>query len=153
MSDTNANELSYEIKIQRINETPGIKIDSDSRAETYWRESVTQSAWYDPEREMLVAVLLNTKLATIGHSLVSLGTLNESIAHPRDVFRAAVALGAYGVIVMHNHPSGDPTPSVADEKLTLRLIECGKILGIPVLDHVVVGDGCAHSFKANGFRF
>ena len=75
---------------------------------------------------------------------VSVGSLNASIVHPRELFKEAVRLSAAAVIVVHNHPSGDPTPSGADLQLTRRLVRAGDVLGIEVLDHVVIGDGGAH---------
>ena len=95
---------SCEIRVSRINETssPVDKLDAPERALEYWREVIAKMPWYDPEREMVVVIILNTKYAPQGHGLVSVGTLNESVAHPRDVFRPAIAAGAYAVIVMHS---------------------------------------------------
>ena len=76
---------------------------------------------------------------------VSVGSLNASIVHPRELFKEAVRLSAASVVVVHNHPSGDPTPSGADIQLTRRLVRAGDVLGIEVLDHVVIGDGGAHA--------
>jgi len=98
---------TFEVRVQRLNETPGsMRVDDASSAATYWREKITAMPWYDPEREMCVAVMLNTRLSPVGHTLVGIGTLNECTVHPRDVFRAAVAMAAYAVLVIHNHPSG-----------------------------------------------
>ena len=71
--------------------------------------------------------------------MVSIGSMNESIAHPREIFRPVVATGAYGIILLHNHPSGDPSPSEADTRLTRRLAEAASILQVGLLDHVIVG--------------
>jgi DNA repair protein RadC len=76
---------------------------------------------------------------------VSVGSLNASIVHPRELFRDAVRASAAAVVVVHNHPSGDPTPSGADIQLTRRLVKAGDVLGIEVLDHVVIGDGGEHA--------
>ena len=78
---------------------------------------------------------------------VSVGNLNTSIVHPREVFRSAVKKGAAAIIVLHNHPSGNPAPSRNDIDVTRRLTETGKLLGIPVLDHLIIGDGTYLSFK------
>jgi DNA repair protein RadC len=75
-----------------------------------------------------VAVLLNAKLRMIGYHVVSVGSLNEALAHPRKIFRAAILAGAYALILMHNHPSGDPTPSEADRRLTKNIREVAGIL-------------------------
>lgn len=89
-------------------------------------------------REMFVAALLNGRHELIREVTVSVGCLTSSIVHPREVFRRAVREAAAAVLFVHNHPSGDPTPSDEDRRLTERLVEAGRILGIRVLDHVVV---------------
>jgi DNA repair protein RadC len=90
-------------------------------------------------KESLRVVLLDTRYHLIGTQEVSLGSVNESIAHPRDVFRPAIVASAYAVIVAHNHPSGDPSPSQSDHSLTRRLIEAAELLQIKLLDHVIIG--------------
>lgn len=131
---------TYEVRVQRLNECPGsLKVDAPGEALAYWREKITKAPWHDPEKEMLVAILLNTRYVAVGHAMVSIGSMNESIAHPREIYRPAVATGAYGLILMHNHPSGDPSPSEADTRLTRRLAEASNILQIGLLDHVIVG--------------
>ena len=154
MSDTLRYKRStYEVRVQRLNESAGtLRIDTPEHAVSYWREKVTVAPWYDPEKEMLVVLTLNTRLIVTGHSMVSLGTLNESIAHPRDVFRAAVALGAYAIVLMHNHPSGDPLPSTADRELTRQLKQGARLLQIQLLDHVIVGTGTRLETKHFSFK-
>jgi DNA repair protein RadC len=90
-------------------------------------------------KESLRVVLLDTRYHLIRIEEVSLGSVNESIAHPRDVFRPAVVASAYAVIVVHNHPSGDPSPSQSDHSLTRRLVEAAELLQIKLLDHVIIG--------------
>lgn len=90
------------------------------------------------------------KLTYLDEEFISKGTVNKTIAMPREVFRRAVKLGATSIIIAHNHPSGDSTPSREDVVLTERMVECGKILGIEVLDHIVVGHGDYFSLKQNG---
>jgi DNA repair protein RadC len=90
-------------------------------------------------KESLRVILLDTRYHHIGTEQVSLGSVNESIAHPRDVFRPAVVASAYAVIVVHNHPSGDPSPSQSDHSLTRRLVEAAELLQIKLLDHVIIG--------------
>lgn len=92
------------------------------------------------ERERFLALLLDGKHRLLRQIVVSEGTLNSSLVHPRDVFGAAVREGAGALIVVHNHPSGDPEPSHEDLALTQRLREAGELLGIPLLDHVVIAD-------------
>ena len=81
---------------------------------------------------------------------VSSGSLNASIVHPRELFQRAILANCAAVIVAHNHPSGDPSPSPEDISLTRKLIEAGELLDIPVLDHVILGYGCYASFKEKG---
>jgi DNA repair protein RadC len=90
-------------------------------------------------KESLRIILLDTRYNLVRVEQVSLGSLNESIAHPRDIFKPAVLYSAYAVIVVHNHPSGDPSPSQADHSLTRRLREAAEILQIKLLDHVIIG--------------
>lgn len=89
--------------------------------------------------ESLRVLLLDTRHGLLEEREVSRGSLNESIAHPREIFRPAIAKGAYAIAVAHNHPSGDPQPSEADRRLTRRLAEAGTLLQIPLVDHVIIG--------------
>lgn len=90
-------------------------------------------------KESLRVILLDTRYHLLRIQEVSLGSVNESIAHPRDVFRPAVISSAYAVIVVHNHPSGDPSPSQSDHSLTRRLAEAAELLQIKLLDHIIIG--------------
>ena len=124
--------------------------DIPQQAVDYWRAHIATAAHFNPDVECLAVLLLNTKMRVRGHHLVSIGSLNEAMAHPREVFRAAVIGAAYAVIVMHNHPSGDPTPSDADRRITQVFAEAGKILRIHVTDHIVVGHEKYSSFREAG---
>ena len=93
----------------------------------------------DMDREVFLAIYLDVKNIPIGHQIVHIGTLTESMVHPREVIKTAMLLNAARIIVAHNHPSGDPTPSREDIKITKRLVEAGHIVGIPFLDHVIIG--------------
>ena len=142
---------SYEIRVQRLNETPDApKLESPDLAFKYWQEVITKMPWYIPDREVCVAITLNTRHRVTGHSLISIGSLNESILHCRDTFRSACVLNAYAIVVMHNHPSGEVSPSDADHRVTRRLAEAAQILQINLLDHVIVGDNARFSFKEAG---
>jgi DNA repair protein RadC len=99
------------------------------------------------KKEHFVAVYLNAKNRMIKKETVSIGTLNSSLVHPREVFQPAVALFAASIILVHNHPSGDLEPSEEDVSLTRRLIEAGRIMGIDILDHVIIGSGGFLSMK------
>jgi DNA repair protein RadC len=91
------------------------------------------------QRESLRVLLLDTRLHLLRMEEIALGSLNESIAHPREIFRPALIHAAFAVVVVHNHPSGDPSPSEADHRLTRRLAEAAKILQITLLDHIIIG--------------
>lgn len=97
------------------------------------------------DREHFLTLALNTKNRLLRIIEVSIGSLNASIVHPRELFKESVRLSAASVIVVHNHPSGDPTPSGADVQLTRRIVKAGDVLGIEVLDHVVIGCGGEHA--------
>lgn len=133
------------------------------------RETLTKSKIDSPElvyqllgpemralnRESLRVILLDTRYHLMRIEEISLGSLNESIAHPREIFRPALIYSAYALIVAHNHPSGDPSPSEADHRLTRRLSEAARLLQISLLDHVIIGspDGekpSFYSFKEAG---
>ncbi len=100
--------------------------------------------------EQFGIVLLDTKHRAIKTLLVSIGTLDASLVHPREVFREAAAGGAAAIVLFHNHPSGDPTPSREDEMLTRRLVGAGELMGIEVIDHLVLADTRYCSFKETG---
>jgi DNA repair protein RadC len=91
-------------------------------------------------QECFIVIALNAKNRVIEKHLVSLGTVSSTLVHPRECFRALIQSGASATILAHNHPSGDPTPSSEDIKITRQLISAGEIMGIKVLDHVIVGD-------------
>ena len=102
-------------------------------------------------KEYFNALLLNSKGVMICEENISIGDLSGSIVHPREAFRSAVNKSAAAVIFIHNHPSGDPSPSGEDILITKRLCEAGRILGIQVFDHVIIGDGVHVSLKEEGY--
>jgi DNA repair protein RadC len=102
------------------------------------------------KHELFKVILLDGKNRIIRDSTISEGSLTVSIVHPREVFNPAIRDSAGSVIFIHNHPSGDPTPSREDHQLTKRLVACGELLGIKVLDHLVVGDARYFSFADQG---
>nr|WP_308162222.1 DNA repair protein RadC [Bacillus sp. ISL-18] len=102
-------------------------------------------------QEHFVCLFLNTKNQVIHKQTVFIGSLNASIVHPREVFREALKRSAASIIALHNHPSGDPTPSKEDIDVTKRLVECGKIIGIDLLDHLIIGENKFVSLKEKGY--
>ncbi|MEG0732347.1 MAG: DNA repair protein RadC [Vagococcus sp.] len=101
----------------------------------------------DYQQEHLLVLYLNTKNEVLKKQTVFIGSLNQSVAHPREIFRIAVKCAAARVIVVHNHPSGNPNPSKQDIAFTHRLVECGKLIGIDVLDHLIIGENSYISMK------
>lgn len=102
------------------------------------------------DREHFGVLLLNTKNVVLTYETITIGTLNSSPVHPRELFKSAIRRSAASVILVHNHPSGDPTPSREDINLTKRMAEAGKIIGIEVLDHIIIGDNKFISLKSQG---
>lgn len=129
-------------KLEGFTDEPKRKIRSP--ADVY---SLLYPKMREHKREKLVALLLDTKNQVIREETISIGTLNANIVHPREVFKAALMESSASVIISHNHPSGDPTPSREDIAVTEKLVEGGKMLGIDVLDHVIIGDGRYVSLK------
>lgn len=116
---------------------PGIRSSADACRKV--REATRKAP-----QEAFWALFLNNRNQVVARKELCRGTVNMCITHPRDVFREAVAHNAAAVIVAHNHPSGDPSPSMEDVHLTEQLVQAGKIVGIPLLDHVVVSEtGCS----------
>ncbi len=102
------------------------------------------------QQEELWIAVLDMKNHLIYKQAISRGTLNGSPVHPREVFAVAIRNSGAGIILLHNHPSGDPAPSPEDRKVTLQMLEAGKLLGIPLLDHIIIGTGAYFSFKDQG---
>lgn len=105
----------------------------------------------DYQQEHLLCLYLNTKNEIIKKETLFIGSLNQSVAHPREIFKGAVRVSAARVIVVHNHPSGNPRPSQQDLAFTRRLIDCGKLMGIELLDHLIIGHGRYLSLREEGF--
>ncbi|MGG7175888.1 JAB domain-containing protein [Clostridium neonatale] len=99
------------------------------------------------DREELIVACLNAKNEVNSINVVSIGSLNNSIVHPREVFKTAILSNAASIVMIHNHPSGDVTPNKEDKEITLRIKESGTILGICLLDHIIIGNDTYYSFK------
>ena len=132
-----------EFKVMSLRECPVpesmLYCETPEQAANYWRLHIASSPQFNPECECLAALMLNTRHRVKGHQLVTIGTMDTCLVHPREVFRGAVVAAASALILMHNHPSGEPTPSDADIKVTRDLIRAGQLLKIEVLDHVIMG--------------
>src|SRR5437763_16731505 len=105
-----------EFKVIRIREcvAPSQEIQTPETAVEYWNQNIATAPWFDESKECLVVLILNTRRRIIGHNLVSLGGLDNCIAHAREVFRPAIVAAGSAIIIMHNHPSGDASPSEAE---------------------------------------
>ena len=103
------------------------------------------------KKEQFLVVYLDTKCKCIGYERVSEGSLNASIVHPREVYKGPICKSDYSIIVLHNHPSGEPIPSKEDLQITAKLKDTGDIVGIRLLDHIIIGDGCFISLKEQGY--
>ena len=125
--------------------------DTPEAAAAYWRLHVPHAEAFDPECECFTVLLLNTRRRIKAHHLVSVGTHDTLLVHPLQVFRLAIMTSAAALVLVHNHPSGDPAPSEADIKVTRDLIRAGQLLKIEVLDHVVLGNPRHVSLRELGF--
>jgi len=124
--------------------------DTPDKAAAYWREHIPTHPYFNRDVECFAVLLVNTRRKILGHILISTGTLDTILVHPREVFRPAIIAAAAAIVLMHNHPSGDPAPSEADIKVTRDLIRAGQLLKIDVLDHIVMGQ--AGGDDATGYR-
>jgi DNA repair protein RadC len=145
----------YEYKVTALRECPMPEnqalCDNAQRAVEYWQRHVPTHPYFNPEVECLVVLMLNTRRRVKGHYLVSIGLADTLLCHPREIFRTAVITSASAIILMHNHPSGDPTPSEADIRTTRDLIRAGQLMKIEVLDHIIVGRPNHQSLREQGF--
>ncbi len=108
-----------------------------------------KNLFFDVKQELFYCLYLDNKNVVIERKLLFMGTINRSVVHPREIFKNAYLTSASGIICLHNHPSGDITPSLEDKRLTKALVEIGQIQNIPVLDHVIIGEDNYFSFVEN----
>jgi DNA repair protein RadC len=145
----------HEFKVTALRECPtpdALQLcDTPEKAADYWRLHVAGNPYFNPECECLAVLILNTRRRVKGHHIVSIGTMDTILVHPREIFRVAIVTAASALIVMHNHPSGESTPSEADIKVTRDLIRAGQLLKMEVLDHVIVGTGNHSSLRSLGY--
>jgi DNA repair protein RadC len=142
----------HEFKVVCVREcmAPLHPLDTPRQAADYWHANIPCAPWFDPCKEALVVRVLNTRRRILGHNLVALGTLDSVNVHAREVFKPAIAISAHALILMHNHPSGDSSPSDADIKVTRDLIRAGQLLKIELLDHLIIGEKTT-SLKSLGY--
>lgn len=130
-----------EFKVMRVRDcgTPADIVDTPDRVFDYWKANVATAPWFDPAKEAFVVLILNTRRRILGHNLVALGGLDNVAVHPREVFRPVIVAAGSAIILAHNHPSLDSSPSEADIRVTRDLVGAGKLLKIEILDHVIIG--------------
>lgn len=122
-----------------------IQLDSAKAVADYYMEQLRYE-----EREILLICMFDTKCRLIGDEMISIGTVSKSLVSPREVFLKAVEHHAVHIILLHNHPSGVPEPSLADMRATEQIRQCGDLLGIRLSDHIIIGDHQYYSFKEHG---
>lgn len=145
-----------EAKLQtvRVCETPAPEATNPEKCAALWHAHIPQTSWYEEGREQLVVFTLDTRHRCTGFFLISVGTLNESPAHPREIMRPVIMSGAWGFILAHNHPSGITTPSEADRALTRRIREAADLMQIHLLDHIIIGKpGAEYANSTGHFSF
>lgn len=145
----------HEYKVTPLRECPtpdALQLcDTPQKAAAYWRLHIATHPFFNPECECLAVLMLNTRHRIKGHCVVSIGTLDSVLAHPRDIYRLAVVASAHSIVLMHNHPSGESSPSTADIRMTTELVKAGELLKIPLIDHVIVGNGNESSLRSLGY--
>ena len=150
-------DMTKEYKVVTLRECPLPDLlqicDTPDKAAEYWKLTVATNPYFNPDCECFVVLMLNTRRKVKGYQLVSMGTLDTILVHPREVFRAAIISASAAVVIMHNHPSGDPAPSEADIKVTRDLIRAGQLLKIEVLDHVIIGNPNRSSLRELGYFY
>lgn len=133
--------------ISLVKDGGSVYVKSDAIANPLQVYKVTKDLFEGADREQFYVLCLDAKKKIIGINLVSVGTLSSALVHPREVFKAAILLNAHSIIFVHNHPSGDHTPSRADTDLTRRLVEVGVLMGIDVVDHIICGESTYYSME------
>jgi hypothetical protein len=135
--------IAKEFKVVALREYPIsgdlLLCDAPEKAAEYWRLNIAINPYFNSECECLAVLILNTRNDVKGHYIVSIGTQDRTVAHAREVFRTAIIASGAAIVLMHNHPSGDSTPSEDDINITRDMIRAGLILHIEVLDHVIMG--------------
>lgn len=147
-TDTMLSTYAYRLKMVKERKIP---YHTDKTANPKVAVEIIRNHIDDSDREMFVAMALDTRNNCIGISTIAVGNLDSAIVHPREVLKFAILANAASLIFAHNHPSGDPSPSDDDYKLTTRLIQAADIVGIDVLDHIILGsEGRLYSFARTG---
>lgn len=155
MSISNLRFFTQEFSLQEpsIKDKPNLCFPS--KILSYWRDYIDPDPTIEKRKEHLFVIPINTKLEALGHTVISSGTVNESLCHPVEVLRPVLMAGMYHFIMIHNHPSGSTEPSLADERMTKIIQESADIMKIQFVDHVIIGTNpdkplSYYSFKEEG---
>ena len=132
-------------RIARTSRLKNVRLNEPSSIADYYMESLRHKT-----KEHLLLAMFDAKSNLLGDKIVSVGTVTNSLVSPREIFLKALEYRAVHIVLLHNHPSGDPTPSEADHAVTRRVAESGRILGIALADHIIIGDNRYISFRENG---
>jgi DNA repair protein RadC len=146
--------VPYEYKVISLKEVCSNALascENPEMAQNYWTTNVLNHPYYNAEVECLVVLILNAKRKIKGHYLVSVGILDTVLSHPREIFRLAIVTSASSIVLMHNHPSGDPCPSESDVLMTRGIIRAGQLLKIELIDHIIMGNPNCVSMKGMGY--
>jgi DNA repair protein RadC len=136
---TNATKLRFVLRDEVAEYGPKTVLDTPERIYDFFRQVIRTDENFETNKEHLFVVAVDARLRLIGYNVVSVGTVNETTAHPREILRPVIVAAAHAFILIHNHPSGDPSPSRADEMVTRRIVEAAGLMQIHLLDHVVCG--------------
>ena len=153
MENTNKEVKRYRLPVVRLQvirersiEYSCGRVDNPQKA----AELVRNLFMEDADREYLVVCCLDAKLKPLSIEIAAIGSLNQCMVDPRDIFKNAVLSNSANILIYHNHPSGEAEPSMDDERVTKRIKEAGELLGIPLVDHIIIGKDCTFSFREAG---
>ena len=132
-------------RIARTSRVRNVKLSEPGSVAAYYMESLRHET-----KEKLLLAMFDAKSNLLGDEIISMGTVNTSLVSPREIFLKALAHEAVHIVLLHNHPSGDPEPSEADIRVTKRVQDCGTMIGIALADHIIIGDNRYISFRENG---
>lgn len=140
-SSPKARRVVRQIKVVTLRETgaPYAVMERPERLAEFWRSEIARADWFDADKEHLVCFSLDAQLRLRTFGVVTVGLANQTLIHAREVYRTAISVAASHVLLGHNHPSGDPKPSADDIRATREMVEAGRVVGIPLLDHVIIG--------------
>lgn len=146
-----------EFKVMSLRDCPVpsemLVCETPQQVADYWRLHIATTPHFNPEGECMAVLILNTRRRVKGHQLLTIGTMDTILVHAREVFRGAIIAAASAIAIIHNHPSGDPTPSEADIKVTRDLIRAGQLLKIELVDHVIMGNPTYSSLRELGYFY